>query len=54
MAERARMRGRTLSAERYQDGANDLDRQAQLVRNLLLEDVGSAQEEIQEPASEEP
>ena len=56
MAERATLNGNTISAERYQQRARELDEQAQQVRNLVLSGVGSAEEESpsEERAPEEP
>ena len=53
MADRARRKGLNLSADRYQEHAGELDRQAQQIRNLVLAGVGTA-EEVEEPASEKP
>jgi two-component system chemotaxis response regulator CheB len=51
MAERAMLNGNPVTAERYKKRARELDEQAQQVRHLVLEGVGSAEEE---PTSEEP
>lgn len=56
MAERAVLKGNTISAERYQQRARELDVQAEHVRNLVLAGVGAAEEESasEEPTPEEP
>ncbi len=56
MAERATLTGKTITAERYQQRARELDAQAEQVRNLVLTGVGAAEEESpsEEPTPEEP
>jgi two-component system chemotaxis response regulator CheB len=51
MAERAISKGRKSIAERYQDRARELEKQAQQVRNLVLAGVGAA-EAPEEPVPE--
>jgi two-component system chemotaxis response regulator CheB len=53
MAERARRQGSESTAARYHDRAQQLDGQAQQIRNLVLAGVG-AQEAEEEPAPEQP
>lgn len=56
MAERARLSGNTMTAERYTQRAHELDAQAEQVRNLVLAGVGPAAEESpsEEPTPKEP
>jgi two-component system chemotaxis response regulator CheB len=54
MAERARRQGLSSSADRYQERAAELDRQAQQVRHLVLTGVGAAGAPIEEAAPDEP
>ena len=57
MAERAKLNGNTMTAERYTQRARELDAQAEQVRNLVLAGVGSAAAEeapSEEPTPEEP
>jgi two-component system chemotaxis response regulator CheB len=53
MAERAISKGRTSIADRYQERARELEKQAQQVRNLVLAGVGAA-DAAEEPVPEEP
>jgi two-component system chemotaxis response regulator CheB len=53
MADRARRQG-LKSAERYQQRAEELDEQAQHVRNLVLAGVGAADGVPEEPVPEQP
>ena len=54
MADRARRHGMLSSAERYDERARELERQAQDVRNLVLAGVGAADEVADEPEPERP
>jgi len=56
MAERALLNGNTMTADRYQQRARELDEQASQVRNLVLAGVGAAEEESssEEATPEEP
>jgi two-component system chemotaxis response regulator CheB len=51
-ADRARRQGLVSMADRSQQRAADLDRQAQQVRNLVLAGLGAADEAAEEPAPE--
>ena len=54
MAERATRQGRTSFAARCRDRAQELDQQAQQVRNLVLAGVGAAEEATTEEPADEP
>ena len=54
MADRAARQGLSVSTDRYQRRARELEHHAQQVRTLLMAGVGAAEEPAVEPASEKP